>query len=110
MVMHILQGVAILLLPARKPQHFEAAGYKLSQPFRVFWGVGLIMLASLFILSGLSKDSAGGVVYLIACSVGAIGYFVRRAMLRARGLSIEELLLHHAARALQPAPARASSP
>ncbi len=105
MVIHILQGVAILLLPARMPRHFEAAGYKLSRPSRIFWGVGLIILASLFILSGLSNDRAGGVVYLIACGIGALWYFVRRAMLRSRGLSIEELLVHHAARALRPAAA-----
>ena len=108
MVIHILQGVAILVLPTRKPQHFQAAGYKLSAPSRVFWGVGLIILASVFILSGLSNDPAGGVVYLIVCSIGAVWYFVRRAMLRSRGLSIEALLLHHAAGALPPS--RESSP
>lgn len=103
MVIHVLQGAAILLLPTRMPGHFEAAGYRLSPPARRFWGVGLVILASVFILSGVAGERVGGIVYLIACGIGAGWYALRRAMLRRRGLSIEQLLLDHAARVVKPA-------
>ncbi len=102
MVIHILQGVAILLLPSRMPGHFEAAEFKLSTGARAFWGAGLVVLATVFILSGLAADRVGGIVYLIACSVGALGYLARKWMLARQGLSIEHLLREHAARVVKP--------
>lgn len=105
MVIHILQGVATLLLPKRMPEHFAAAGYRLSRLARAFWGVGLVLLAIVFILSGLANERVGGIVYLIACSVGAAWYGLRRHQLRRHDLSIEQLLLDHAARVVRPASA-----
>jgi APA family basic amino acid/polyamine antiporter len=102
MVIHVLQGVAILLLPTRMPGHFAAAEYRLSGPARVLWGIGLIVLASVFILAGLAGEQAGGVVYLIACGIGALWYVVRRQYLLKQGLSIEKLLLDHAGRVIKP--------
>lgn len=110
MVVHVLQGVVVLLLPARMPRHFEAAGYKLSRPAQVFWGVGLVILGSLFILSGLISEPVGGVAYLLACGLGAAWYFARRAALKTQGLSIDQLLLDHAARVIHPAPVPSSPP
>jgi len=109
MVIHILQGVAILLLPTRMPGHFEAAEYKLGHRARLFWGVGLVVLASVFILSGLAADRVGGIVYLIACGIGGLWYLARKWMLAKQGLSIEHLLREHAARVVQ-APASAPAP
>ena len=102
MVIHILQGVAILLLPSRMPGHFEAAEYKLGHGARLFWGLGLVVLASVFILSGLAGDRVGGIVYLIACGIGALWYVARKWMLAKQGLSIEQLLREHAARVVKP--------
>lgn len=101
MVIHILQGVAILMLPTRMPGHFAAAEYKLADTARRFWGIGLVVLSSVFILSGLAGDRVGGVVYLVACGVGALWYLARKAMLARRGLSIEHLLREHAARVVK---------
>ena len=100
MVIHVLQGVVILLLPARMPAHYDAAEYRLSRAARLFWGTGLIGFASMFILSGLASERIGGVVYLAACGIGAGWYAFRRRQLRARGLRIEQLLLDHAARVI----------
>jgi APA family basic amino acid/polyamine antiporter len=101
MVIHVLQGVVILLLPRRMPEHYQAAAYRLSQPARMFWGIGLIVVASVFILSGVASERVGGVVYLAACGLGACWYAARRRQLAGRGLRIEQLLLDHAQRVIK---------
>lgn len=108
MVVHVLQGIVILVLPRRLPRHYAAAGYKLNEGGRLFWGIGLVVLATVFIAAGLMGDYYGGVIYLAACALGAAGYFVRRAALRRRGLSIEALLLEHAS-SVVPQPAAGAS-
>lgn len=104
MVIHLLQGVVILLLPARMPGHFETAQYRLGRSARLFWGIGLIVFASIFIVAGLAGGAAGALAYLISCSIGALWYEIRRRHLLKQGLSIETLLRDHAGRVIQPAP------
>jgi len=108
MVIHVLQGVVILLLPRRMPAHYQAAEYRLSRPARVFWGIGLILVASVFIVSGVASERVGGVVYLAACGLGALWYGFRRGQLRRDGVRIEQLLLDHAARVIEPPEGRAA--
>ena len=108
MVIHVLQGVVIVLLPRRMPAHYQAAEYRLSQPARVFWGIGLIVVASVFIVSGVASERVGGLVYLAACGMGAGWYATRRRQLAQRGLRIEQLLLDHAERVIK-APDRAAA-
>lgn len=103
MVVHVLQGVTVLLLPRRSPQHFAAAEYRLSHAGRLFWGAGLIVCGCGFILAGLATDAAGGVVYLVSCGLGVLWYGLRRAALRRQGLSIDDLMRRHAAHAARPA-------
>jgi hypothetical protein len=55
-----------------------------------------------FILAGLGTDTAGAIVYLVSCVLGAAWYALRRRTLRRRGLSIEELILSHAAHVVRP--------
>jgi APA family basic amino acid/polyamine antiporter len=110
MVVHVLQGVVVLTLPRRRPEHFEAAGFRLGRGARVFWGAGLIVCACGFILAGLATDRVGAVVYLAACAIGAIWYGLRRAGLRRRGHRIEDLMLQHALHVVRPpAPPAASA-
>lgn len=108
MIVHALQGVVVLLLPGRRPTHFAAAGYQLGPAGRVFWGAGLIVCAVGFILVGLAGDRVGGIIYLLACGLGALYYLVRRRALRRRGLEIDALLLAHASHAIH-APASATA-
>jgi basic amino acid/polyamine antiporter, APA family len=110
MVVHVLQGVVVLVLPRRLPEHFEAAGYKLGRAGRIFWGGGLMVAATGFILAGLLTDLAGGVLYVVCCAAGALWYASRRATLRRRGLRIEDLMLHHAAQALRPSAVATTAP
>jgi APA family basic amino acid/polyamine antiporter len=102
MVVHVLQGVVVLVLPRRSPEHFEAAGFRLGRGGRLFWGAGLIVCACGFILAGLGTDTTGAIVYLVSCVLGAAWYAWRRRTLRRRGLSIEELILSHAAHVVRP--------
>jgi APA family basic amino acid/polyamine antiporter len=97
MVVHVLQGIVIMRLPRRLPAHFDAASYRLSHAGRLFWGGGLVVCAIGFILAGLASDQVGAIVYIAACTTGALWYLVRRRELRRRGLSIDQLLLDHAA-------------
>ncbi len=110
MVVHVLQGIVVLVLPHRLPGHYEAAGYRLGRAGRLFWGGGLMVVASGFILAGLLVDQAGAVLYLVSCAAGAVWYASRRASLRRRGLRIEDLMLHHAAQALRPPAASPVAP
>lgn len=96
MVVHVLQGIVVLTLPRRRPEHFAAAGYRLSDAGRVFWGGGLIVCACGLIGAGLATDRMGAVVYLFSCAIGAVWYFLRRSGLQRRGLRIEDLMLRHA--------------
>jgi APA family basic amino acid/polyamine antiporter len=102
MVVHVLQGVVVITLPRRRPQHFDAAGYRLGAAGRAVWGAGLIVCACGFILAGLATDHVGGVVYLAACGLGAIWYAVRRARLLRQGEKIEDLMLAHALHVVRP--------
>ena len=103
MVVHVLQGVVVLVLPRRSPEHFEAAGFRLGHAGAPpFWGAGLIVCACGFILAGLGTDTTGAIVYLVSCALGAAWYALRRRALRRRGLSIE-LILSHAAHVVRPA-------
>jgi APA family basic amino acid/polyamine antiporter len=110
MVVHVLQGVVVLTLPQRRPEHYAAAGYRLGAFGRLFWGAGLIVCACGFILAGLATDRIGAVVYLVLCAVGAIWYTLRRADLRRRGQHIEELMLQHALHVVRPVAVPASAP
>jgi APA family basic amino acid/polyamine antiporter len=103
MVVHVLQGVVVLALPARRPEHFASAGYRLGPAGRLFWGAGLIVCACGFIVAGLATDRIGAIVYLVACAIGAIWYGARRAGLQRRGERIEELMLQHALHVVRPA-------
>jgi APA family basic amino acid/polyamine antiporter len=105
MVVHVLQGVVVLVLPRRLPAHFESAAYRLGPASRRFWGAGLIVCACGFIVAGLMSDREGAVVYLAACGVGAAWYAVRRSALQRRGLRIEEMMLEHAAHVVRPSAA-----
>lgn len=109
MVVHALQGLVLLRLPARLPGHFQAAGYRLGAAGRAFWGLGLLLSAVGFIAIGLLSDPAGGVVYVVACALGALYYVQRRRTLRREGLAIDRLLLEHASSAL-PAPRPVADP
>ena len=102
MVVHVLQGVVVLRLPKRRPEHFAAAGYRLGPAGRLFWGAGLIVCACGFILAGLASDRIGAIVYLAACGLGALWYAVRRLVLQRRGLRIDELMLRHASHVVRP--------
>lgn len=108
MVVHALQGIVVLLLPSRVPDHFAHAGYRLGVLGRLVWGAGLTLCALGFIVLGVTSDPVGGVIYLIACGLGAAWYHARRVALRKAGLSIDDLLLAHAAIAVR-RPATASS-
>ena len=108
MVIHVLQGVVLLLLPRRMPAHYQSADYRLSTPARAFWGIGLIVIASIFIVSGVASERVGGLVYLAACGLGALWYAFRRRQLRRRGIRIDQLLIDRAARLIK-MPARAAT-
>lgn len=109
MVVHALQGFVVVLLPSRAPDHFASAGYRLGGFGRVAWGAGLAVCALAFIAIGLASDPFGGVIYLLACALGAVWYHARRVALRRAGLSIDDLLLAHAAAAIR-RPAAAEPP
>ncbi|MFN8060442.1 MAG: APC family permease [Vicinamibacterales bacterium] len=100
MVVHALQGIVVLRLPQRRPAHFAAAGYRFGAAARWFWGTGLVLSAVGFILIGLEGDRVGGVIYLLACGLGAAWYVRRRQTLRQEGIDIDVLLLAHAAHAV----------
>ncbi len=85
MVVHALQGIVVVLLPGRLPGHFASAGYRLGLAGRIFWGGGLVVCATGFILLGLANDRVGGVLYLFACGLGGLWYLVRRRALRRVG-------------------------
>jgi APA family basic amino acid/polyamine antiporter len=98
MVVQILSGLAIVLLPRRMPASYDAAAFKLRPAARLFVGVGLMVCSLGFILAGLASDLIGAVIYIVALTVGAAGYAVRKITLQRRGIRIEDLLLKRAGR------------
>ena len=78
MVVHVLQGVVVLVLP-RRPRALRGGRVPPGRAGRIFWGVGLIVVACGFILAGLARDRVGAVVYLVSCALGALWYLRRRA-------------------------------
>jgi hypothetical protein len=96
MVVQILSGLAVVVLPVRTPSAFAAAAFKLGRDARLFWGIGLIICSSGFIVAGLMGDVVGAAIYMAACAAGAALYGMRRAMLHRRGVRIEDLLLRRA--------------
>jgi NADH:ubiquinone oxidoreductase subunit K len=98
MAVQILSGLAIVLLPRRMPTSYEAAAFKLRPAARLFFGVGLMLCSVGFILAALAGDLTGAVIYIVALTVGAVGYAIRKATLQRRGIRIEDLLLKRAGR------------
>jgi hypothetical protein len=98
MVVQILGGLAIVLLPRRMPASYAAAAFKLPPAARLFFGVGLMVCSLGFILAGLAGDLIGAMIYIVAFTVGAAGYAIRKITLQRRGIRIEDLLLKRAGR------------
>jgi len=96
MVVQILSGLAVVVLPMRMPSSFAAAAFRLGPRARAFWGIGLMICSSGFIVVGLMGDAVGAVIYAVACAGGATLYAVRRITLLRHGIRIEDLLLRRA--------------
>ena len=109
MVIHIMIGVAVVLLPTRQPACFEASSLKLGRGARIFWGAGMVVCSSGLIVAGLLGRWAGAVLYVVMCGLGGLGYWLRRRYLLGQGVRIEELIARQAASLLRKSADEAAS-
>lgn len=92
MTFQMFSGVGVYLLPARAPERFDRAPFRLAPFWRVFVGLGLVVLSALFVVvAGLQNTRA---VLVFALYIGAgVGYYRwRRRHLAGQGFDLETAL------------------
>lgn len=92
MTFQIFSGLGVYLLPARVPDRFQRAPFRLSPRWRVFFGLGLVVLSALFVaLAGLQNTRA--VLVFALYIVAGVGYYAwRRRHLAKQGIDLEMAL------------------
>ncbi|MBI1785384.1 amino acid permease [Candidatus Sumerlaeota bacterium] len=92
MFIQMMSGLVIILAQARLPREFAQATIQLSAPWRWFFGMGFTLLSLAFMVIGVMQSLKCTVILIGLSGVGAVYYFIRRDVLRKRGVSIEEML------------------
>ncbi|MDD5495015.1 MAG: APC family permease [Dehalococcoidia bacterium] len=93
MLMSLLACVAMLLLPSRIPERYQAASFKLKGFWLYFFTIGGIIIFGSLILIGWFQDPFSALVFGILVVTGLVYYYSRRWFLRRMNVSFEEGLV-----------------
>ncbi len=94
MLMSLLACLAMLLLPSRMPQRYEAATFKLKGFWLYFFTIGGMIIFGSLIVVGWIQDPFSALVFGILAVTGLIYYYFRRWFLLRKGVSFEKGLVH----------------
>ncbi len=93
MLMSLLACLAMLLLPRKMKERYDAASFKLKGFWLYFFTIGGMILFGTLIIIGWYQDPFSALVFFILVATGLIYYYLRRWFLKRKGVSFEEGLV-----------------